>query len=220
MAISAKLCNPTPWEVKLDWDRGIKIRIPAFGDVELTMQQMDDFRDGKPGSEAVQETLNYHGLFLMDADRPYDNQAVTALRRAHAAKKAQYDAVHRNITDRRAANGVAPNEEALEETLVQMGYNGPGSVKDKVTILADQVKKFQDVIGPEREANVRSQLDPTRTVFAMDPPREFPSVAAMGFFLEQNPTIRAKHDAFNQQIDATPAPVATDPLSELQRELG
>jgi G:T/U-mismatch repair DNA glycosylase len=206
MALTARLENPTPWDVKLDWDRGIKIRIPAFGNVDLGMQQMDDFRENKPGSEAVQETLHYHGLFLLDSDRPYDNQAVEALRYAREAKKAQHDAATRNITDRRAAQGIAPNEEALEETFRMQGL---GTLKEKIATLENQIKALEEAIGPQRERSIREQLDPKRTIFVMDPPREFPSVAAMNFFLETDPEIKAKHEAFTQRAAAPVEPVAT-----------
>lgn len=198
MAYTAKLANPTPWEVKLDWDRGIKIRIPAFGDTVLTMAQLDDFRDGKPGSEAVLEVLNYHGLFVVDSDRPYDNQALEAIQRAYTAKKAQFDSAVRNLTDRRAAAGVAPNEEALEETLRQQGLL---TLRDKVQTLAEQIKKLTEAVGPVRDRVLRQPLDPSRTVFVMDPPRQFPSVAAMNFFLdmEENREIKAEHERFIKQ---------------------
>lgn len=198
MAVTAKLANPTPWDVALDWDRGVRIRIPAFGDTTLTMNQLDDFRENKPGSEAVQEVLGYHGLFVVDSDRPYDNQALNALQKAHAAKKAQYDAAVRNLTDRRAAAGVAPNEEALEQTLKMQGLV---TLREKIATLADQIKKLIEVVGPQRERQLRQPLDPKRTIFVNDPPREFPSVAAMQFFLElpENAEIAAKHLAFNKQ---------------------
>ena len=198
MAYTAKLANPTPWPVKLDWDRGIKINIPAFGDTTLTMAQLDDFRDGKPGSEAVLEVLNYHGLFVVDSDRPYDNQALDAIQRAYSAKKAQYDSAVRNLTDRRAAAGVAPNEEALEQTHKMQGLI---TLRDKVATLGEQVKKLTEVVGPVRERQLRQPLDPKRTIFITDPPREFPSVAALTFFLEmpENTELRAKHEAFTKQ---------------------
>lgn len=205
MAHTAKLMNPTPFEVDLPWDRGVSIVLEPFGHAELSMQQMDDFRPGKPGSAAVNEVLNYHGLFLLDADRPYDNQALEALRRAHASKKAQYDATIRNITDRRAASGVAPNEEALAETLTQMGYTELGR---KVSVLAEAIKKFQEVVGSQPEVAAHKQLDPKRTIFVLDPPRQFPSVAAMEFFLTENPEVEVKHQALNEQaagVSQTPS---------------
>lgn len=210
MAFSSKLCNPTPFDVKLPWDRGVNIKVLAFDATELSMAQMDDFRPGKPGSADVKSVLDYHGLFLLDSDRPYDNQALEALQRAYSSKKAQYDSAVRNITDRRAASGVSPNPEALEETLRQMGYEELGR---KIQVLKEAAAKFREVVGDQPERTQRQQLDPKRTVFVIDPPREFPSVAAMEFFLDQNADIRAKHLAFAAQMDgaadAQSTPVAT-----------
>lgn len=213
MAYSSKLCNPTPFPVKLPWHRGINIKVDAFDSKELTMEQMDDVRPGKPGSADVKSVLDYHGLFLMDSDRPYDNQALEALQRAYQSKKAQYDAAVRNITDRRAATGVAPNEEALEETLRQMGYV---RLRDQIDTLKDAIAKFREVVGDRPEQSLRQQLDPARTVFVLDPPREFPSVAAMEFFLDKNPEVKAKHQAFNAQA-AGEADAPTSPVSAIQQ---
>lgn len=206
IAFTARLCNPTPFAVDLPWDRGVSIQIEAFGDANLTMQQLDDFQPGKPGSATVREVLNYHGLFLLDADRPYDHQALEAVQRAHKAKKAQYDATVQNMIKRRAENGVTANDEAFNETLEQMGYT---ELARKVEVLAKQIKKFGKVVKESPEASQRSQLDPRRTIFILNPPRQFPSVAAMEFYLEENPEVKAKHEALNAQVDhpgAMPSP--------------
>jgi len=197
MAFSAKLCNPTPWDAVIHWDRGVRIRIPAFGETQLTMQQMDDFRGDKPGSEEAQNTLDAIGVFLFDADRPYDNQAVIALERMHRAKKSQFDDAHRNLLSSRSAQGIAPNDEAMEETLKQMGL---ATLRDKIKLLEEQAKRYREQIGPE--TRIREKLDPTRTVFVLDPPRQFPSATAMMFFLEQNDDVRIQHEAFNARRDA------------------
>jgi len=192
MAYSARLCNPTPWQVDLNWDRGIIIVVPPFGSAELSMQQMDDFRPGKPGSAEVKQVLDYHGVFLMDTDRTYDQQALEALRRAYKAKKDQFDGAFQRLQDRRAQAGVAPNPDALEETLRQMGY---AELRNKVNSLKEGIVKFEAVVKETGDVNLRPQLDPARTVFVTNPPREFPSVAAMEFFLEKNPEIKAKHES-------------------------
>lgn len=199
MAFAAKLMNPTPWDVKVDWDRGIKIRVPAFGDAQITMQQMDDYRGNKPGSEAVNETLNYDGLFLLDADRPYDNQALEALKRCYAARKMHYDGAVRRIREARATAGIPNDESAFEETLEQHGYV---TLRKKVAVLQKQISQLESAVKPER--SVREQLDPARTLFVTNPPRQFPSVAAMEFFLDQNPEIAAEHEAdFQNKASAT-----------------
>ncbi len=215
MAYSSKLCNPTPFDVKLNWSLGVNIKIPAFDATDLTMQQMDDYSPGKAGSAAVKQVLDYHGLFLLHTDRPYDNQALDALRRARTSKKAQYDAAFRNIVDRRAAQGIAPNQEALEETLTTLGLT---ELDRKVKLLEKAIDRFSAEVGDTPERSIRAQLDPKRTVFVLDPPREFPSVAAMDFFLEQNPKIQAKQQAFNEQASGFPT-TQTEPVSAIQQTI-
>jgi hypothetical protein len=199
MAYAAKLMNPTPWEAKLDYDRGVRLRIGAFDSLSLTMQQMDDFRGDKPGSEAVEAVLDTFGLFLFDSDRPYDNQALEALKRMHAVLSDRYRNAERRLRDGRSAQGISTDEGALDETLEQLGYK---TVKMKIDTLKAQIKEYESIAGPER--NTRAKLDPARTVFVLNPPREFPSVAAMNFFLSQNAEIRTQHEALTARA-ATPA---------------
>lgn len=203
MALASKLCNPTPFKVELPWHRGISIHVEPFGSAELTMQQMDDYRPGKPGSEKVRLVLEYYGLFLLDADRPYDNQALEALERSYKAKKTQYDEAVQSFQKQRAQSGIAPNEDALEETLRQMGLVG---LREQVEQLKKAISKFKSVVGEKPERSMRPQFDPARTVMCLDPPREFPSVAAMEFFLDSNPDIKAKHVAFKSQKSNVPSP--------------
>lgn len=199
MSLTAKLSNPTPWDVKLPYEKGINIHIPAFGSTGLTMQMLDDYRGGKPGSEAINVILDYDGLFVVDSDRPYDNQALDALRRCHKAKKSQLDAAVSNISRQRAAAGTPPDADALEETLRMSGH---AALRDKVELLEKQIKEYTKVVDPESDRNARTQLDPTRTVFVMDPPTEFDSVAAMNFFLglDENRELKNKHAAYVEQV--------------------
>lgn len=193
MAYAARLENPTPWDVRLDWgNRGLRIRIPAFGSKEITPAQQADYTPGTPGEDAVFAELNYYGVFLLDIDRPYDNQALEALEKARAARKEKYDSAVRRMMDRRAQMGVSPDPEALEEAVRQMGL---ADIRQQIQTLEQQITKLRNLVGTERRV-ARPKLDPARTVFVLDPPREFPSVAAMEFFLELNPEIKAKHEAF------------------------
>jgi hypothetical protein len=208
MALSAKLVNPTPWDAELNWDRGVDIKIPAFDETVLTMAQMDDYRGDKPGSEAVRETVDTFGLFLSDSDRSYDHQALEALKRCRLKKKAHFDAAYRLLVDRRAAAGIRPDDDALEETLKQMGL---ATVRDQVKTLDTMISKLENAVGPER--TVREQLDPARTIFALNPPRQFASVSAMEFFLDEHPDVKAEHEAFqkraSQHIEETIAKTET-----------
>jgi hypothetical protein len=203
MAITAKLANPTPWNVELPYEKGICIIIPAFGFANLTMQQMDDYRDGKPGSEAIRQILDYDGLFLVDSDRPYDHQALAALRRCHRAKKSQHDEALKDLIGKRAAAGVGKDPEALEETLRLSGQDG---LRTKVNELVEQITAYEKAIGDDGERAVRQQLDPARTIFVMDPPTEYPSVAAMNFFLDrpENAEVKNRHIAYREAQNALP----------------
>lgn len=195
MALTNRLANPTPFPVKLKYDRGIFLKVPPFGSVELTMQQLDDFRDGKPGSEAVQQTTNFHGLFLMDSDRPYDHQALEAIERSIAAKEEQYRSSTQSLIDTRASAGVNPDKVALEETFRRLGLT---DLKEEVESLKNQARLYRKTVESQPESRKAQQLDPNRTVFVMDPPTEFPSVAAKDFFLSlpENAEIAEKHKAF------------------------
>jgi len=203
MAYVSRLYNPTPWDEAIDWgNRGQSIRVPAFGHADINHEQMHDFRDNNPGAEGVLNYIEYFGIFLFDADRPYDNQALDALRKAQKARKQHYDQAVKNLLDRRSQQGIAPNPEAFEEHLRLLGLT---NLREKVETLQALVKKLEESVGPDRSA--RPKLDPARTLFITDPPREFPSVAAMEFFLERNPEVAAKHAAF---LARTKAEVSTN----------
>lgn len=215
MAYASRLCNPTPWKVELPWDRGQVIVIPEFGYADLTSQQMDDYKPGKPGSAEVRATLDYYGLFLLDTDRTYDAQALDALRKSRKARKDQYDAAVQRLQDNRAAANMQPNAEALEDTLRMMGQV---EIREKVKALDEAITKFTKVVAASGDSNLRAQLDPARTVFVLDPPREFPSVAAMEFFLDKNPAIREKHEASKNKGPARGIAAMSDAQKFLKAE--
>jgi len=99
MAFAAKLMNPTPWDVKLNYEKGVVIVVPAFGAVDLSMGQFEDYRPNTPGAEAVYEVLDTVGVFLFDTDRPYENQALETLQRNSKKLKAELDSKVRSYSD-------------------------------------------------------------------------------------------------------------------------
>jgi len=191
MAKAAKLINPTPFDVEINYDRGVDLQIPAFGSINLTLQQMDDFREDKPGSETVEEITGYHGLFLQDTDRPYENQALEALRRSHARKKAACEEITQGHRDRAARQSLNIPEETFEQVEQQMGIH---LLRDQIAVLEKLIKKYEGVVKGDSNVRKRTQLDPERTVFALNPPKEFDSIIARQFFLEENKDI-AKREA-------------------------
>ena len=87
MPVVANLINPTPFDVKINHEKGVYINVPADGETTLSMQQLDDYRPGKPGSEVTKKILDFEGVFLQDTDLSYDFQALTALRAAVRERK-------------------------------------------------------------------------------------------------------------------------------------
>ena len=198
MAISNSLCNPTPWVVKLDWHQGIALTIPPDGSIDLSGQlgidQMDDFRDGKPGSEAVREIMNHYGIFLRDHSRTYESQALDAIKASIRSKEGMYNDFINNMRRRRAAEGIVENPEAFEEIVRQSGY---ARVKTEIDTLKARVRFLEKEIG-DTPAAVREKLDPERTLMFTDPPRVFSTKLALQMFLNDpgNDKLKRQYEAY------------------------
>ena len=189
MGITDKLHNPTPFDVKIKYDRGIVIQIPADGQVTLSYAQTDDFRPGKPGSEEVKKTLNHLGLFLLDSDRSWDVQALDALKASIQAKSNQLKEFVNRTRNNRASAGTPLTDEALEEILV---VSGNGTLRDEIEKLKNRVKLISETVSSDTSARVKNPIDPDRTCFGTQPPREFPTKLALKVFLSENAEIAAK----------------------------
>lgn len=193
MSLTNKLCNPTPFDVSLNYEKGVELEIKAFGSTNLTMQQLDDYRDGKPGSENVQEVINYFGLFLHDSDRPYNNQAVKALKASLKAKADRLKQVREGLVQRSV--NLPGGGDDIDEQLNRLGFAG---LRSDIETLKSQIKKYEASITENDAGQVIKKFDPTRTIVTMDPPTEFPSKEAMEFFLEQphNAQIKKTYETF------------------------
>jgi len=202
MAKAAKLVNPTPFDVEINYDRGVDLQIGAFGSLNLTLQQMDDFRSDKPGSETVEEITGFHGLFLMDTDRPYENQALQALKESHKRKTALCNEVTQGHRDRAARQSLNIPEETFAQVEDQMGVT---KMKAQVDALRKLIMKYEKVVVGDSGTKKRHQLDPARTVFAMNPPKEFDSVIAREFFLDENPDVAAKEADIREKMEVADA---------------
>jgi len=207
MEFTNKFCNPTPFPVKLNYEKGINLRIPPFGEIELNINQVDDFRGNKPGSEAVLVETDFFGVFLKRPDKSYDSQALEAIEKSLNAKNTRYQDSVRRLREQRSASGFAPDEEALDEAVKHMGMH---RLRDEVVLLKQQAEKLRKIVAEEPvDSSTEANYDPKRTVFVMDPPTEFPSVAQMEFFLDlpENAQIKERHAAFAQANTAEPAAV-------------
>ena len=202
MAHAAKLVNPTPFDVEINYDRGVDLLIGAFGSIDLTLQQMDDFRPDKPGSETVEEILGFYGLFLLDTDRPYENQALQALKESHKRKTALCKEITQGHRDRAARQSLNIPEETFEQVEKQMGVH---NMKAQVDALTKLIKKYEKVVTGDDKKKKRHQLDPARTVFALNPPKEFDSIIAREFFLDENPDVAVREAEIREKMEVADA---------------
>ena len=173
MSIQSKLCNPTPFNVSLPYERGIKLKIPADGVLELTMRQLDDYISGKPGSEEVRKTLDFYGLFLRDPDLSFDLQALQALQASYDAKKYMKDQFIRSAQKSRTQAGIVQDEETMTDLLNSHGY-GPNNLGGEIDALAERIKFLKERTD-QTKRRVIDQLDPDLTCFGTQPPRPFES---------------------------------------------
>jgi hypothetical protein len=193
MAVVANLINPTPFDVKIEYQAGQIIRILADGETQLTMQQLDDFRPGKPGSEETRKILDMEGLFLQDSDLSYDFQALVALKACVTERKRRI----KDFTDRtrnsRIAGGATVDDDTMRDLLEGSGY---ADMERGVVKLVSRVKILETIVNADaNKGSVRETLDPERTCFVTVPPRQFPSKTALMLFLSENPEIAEKHEA-------------------------
>jgi len=200
MSLTNKLINPTPFDVKLPYEKGIELKIPADGELELTVGQMDDYRPGKPGSEEVRKMLSYHGIFLNDGDRSYDSQALEALEKSVNEKGRVIKDFLDRLQTNRTTNNRAVDKETLDQIAESAGY-GERGLAGNVKALEKRVAMLRKVVQADNaKGRVKEALDPDRTCYVTQPPRQFPSKIALAIFLEENPDIKKKHDIFFKEM--------------------
>ena len=194
MALVAKLVNPTPFNVKIPYERGVYINVPADGETELSMGQLDDFRPGKPGSEATKSLLNWEGCFIQDSNLSYDYQALTTLRAAVQLREQRVKDFIDRTRNARIAGGTTVDESTMADLVESAGY---GKMQRDTDKLKARIAALERVVSADDgRGAVRQNLDPKRTCFVISPPRQFPSETALHMFLAENPDVKAKHDAF------------------------
>lgn len=196
MGLTNKLCNPTPFKQKFHYGAGTETNIEPLSTIELHYTQMGDFVPSKPGWPAIKETLEYQGLFVYDPDRPYDNQALEAITKSRDLKIERYRAGKEEMKNAIARQGLQFSEDALNERLARAGY---ARLQAEIKELDAQIEYYTKIVKTE-ELNVAKKysLDPKRTVFILNPPREFPSEGAMHYFLNrpENQALKEKHEAW------------------------
>ena len=194
MALITKLINPTPYDVEIPYEKGISIKIPSDGEVDLTMGQLDDFRPGKPGSEETRKILNFEGVFLLDSNLSFDVQALNTLQACVQIRQERINTFIERTKNSRLAGGAAIDEDSMNEIIKSSGY---ARMQDNTDRLKTRIKFLQKVVNADaNKGSVRQNLDPERTCFVINPPRQFPSKTSLAMFLAENPEIKAKHDSF------------------------
>lgn len=190
MAFTNKLVNPTPFDVKIGWEPGRPIRVKADGFKELSHEQMPDFRVDAPGYAEFRGQLDFHGVFLLDADLGYDEQALAALKRSFQLKSEEYKNRMQNMRSLRAAAGMKPDQETMDELERTSGLVG---VRKQVDELKERISYLEGVVSTQAPSE-KKKLDLSITCLATTPPREFASPSALKMFLASNPDLAAKHN--------------------------
>lgn len=177
--------NPTPEEQEIKWHKGVVITIPSDGHVDLSVEQMDDFRPGKPGSEEVQGLMDHKGVFLFDSDIDYDVQALEALKKCYKSHQNRYNDSVQSLRRERAAQGISESDDSFDEILRQLGLI---NLSVRIEVIKKRVNFYEKVVGEKQEQLTRTnQMDPERTLFLVSGlPREFPSRAAKQLFKEEH----------------------------------
>lgn len=212
MAVVAKMVNPTPFDVKIPYTRGIYLKVPSDGELELSMEQLDDFRGGKPGSEETRKILNFEGVFLQDTDLSYDYQALQSLRLAVKEREERIKTFIDRTRNSRIAGGATVDDETMTDLVNSAGY---GRMQKHVEKLKARISTLSAVVNEdEAKGSVRQTLDPKRTCFVINPPRQFPSETALAMFLNEHPEIKAEHDALVNPVAEEVIAAKTEALAQ------
>lgn len=194
MAYSHKLHNPTPFQVNIDWERGIVISVAPDSSVDLSTRQMEQCMPGEPGSEEIKKLLDSHGVFLEDSDRDYDSQALACLKACFKLKKERYTEASARLSDLHTMQGIEadPNAPAFKQKLQSMGLL---ALQERMGMLERRIELYSKVVVEVDDLTARGHVfDPERTIFAgLDRPREFKSKTAMEVFLSEHPDVAEAH---------------------------
>jgi len=145
--------------------------------------------------------MNEYGIFLRDTDKTYEAQALECLRNCHKAKRTHYEEATGNLRRSRAAQGIAENDAALEETFRQLGLV---ALRDQVDGLAFRIKQFEKAVAEQKNTKQADQIDPDRTLLFVDPPKVFETKFALSVFLSEpeNAKLKEQYVAWRKALDA------------------
>lgn len=193
MALSAKLCNATPFAVEIAYEKGIVLKIPGDSSISLTTIQLDSFDPSKPGWEENRILLEGKGLFLLDTDLSYDAQSLKALKACIKLKRERVNGFVERLEVVSTKDGGIVDERKIK---VAKDKAGISRLEGEIELLERRVSTLEEILGPQTKRLTPAEtFDPARTCFAMSPPKEFPSKLSLQLFLDENPELREKNDA-------------------------
>lgn len=202
MGVTDKLVNATPFDVNIPYDRGVSLKVPSDGQIQLTYDQLQDFRPGTEGYEEIRNLLESNGLFILDPDKSYDVQALDCLRACLRHKETQYTAFVDSVQNARLSQNKSIDEDSMQKIVDQAGYGkqAPNGVQWQIDKLQGRIRILEET--GEKQA-ARAGFDPKRTCFGTQPPREFPSETALKMFLEENPELKAQQEKYIAALEDT-----------------
>jgi hypothetical protein len=105
----------------------------------------------------------------------------------------------------------------MQELMDQAGY---GNMQKKVDKVQARIKILEKLVSTDRaKGSISHTLDPERSCFVTNPPRQFPSKTALDMFLSEHPEIKEKHDKLTASGVSTAtaeptAPAVTEEVPE------
>jgi len=205
------MVNPTPFDVSIEWHAGRTINVPADSFIYLDNDQIQDFTEGQPGSEAIRSLTRHLGVFVQTDDRSYEVQALEALKSSAESKAVQVRGFMQNARKELRELNLTEADDAFQEYVDSHGYGDKG-LRGQVETLKKRVRWLQTKVDEQlaEGKSLRAQWDVTRTIMAVDPPREFPTPVQMELFLFENPDIARLHNAWKVAQEKAEAAGTTD----------
>jgi hypothetical protein len=213
------LANATPYTAEIPYGR-TKLVVLADDTLELTAEQVDDFRPGKPGSEEVKRLLNAFGCFLVDNDKNYDVQCLTALEAFVKEKNQQYQEFYAALVNSRINAGV--KELGEDDLAPQVKRAGHDVTLDKIKAATKRIERLKNALTSSGELGHRTapKYDMERTCFGVNPPKEFRTKLALEIFLEENPEVARAHQEFLSSIETETVDTVAEALTPTKRGPG
>jgi hypothetical protein len=108
-----------------------------------------------------------------------------------------------NIRKSIAALGSGGGPEVIEE---QLELSGVKTLAIQASELKELTRVYEKVVAGQKPISSIKNYDLTRTVLALDPPKEFPTPETMKFFLDKNPDIKRQNDEMLAAMQAKKGP--------------